>query len=562
MEAEDATEKKEEEGAEKAEKEEKGEKEGEEEEKKEGEEEKKEGQGEKKEGEEEKKEGEEEKKEGEEEKEKKEGEVEEKKESAEEKVTPLMDTKESDAKNSDGERDYSRSKFAPRNVKPLMKAPTKPPPKCAFPEGKAVFPHILLKNVKVEVNFGQKASEYPAPEGYQFIHCLPLESRVRSPLPPKEKAGCTVIYMVGLPYAGKSTWVKSFLESEEGAAGSYNLLSAAEMLRRMTNEGNERNPRDFTFVRSQRFSNGVKESFQDKANKCLSRFLEMAARKRRNFIIEEKSNTYDANQRRKMAPFKGFKRRAVVITTEEEEFKTRRVTLEKEGSSVPDRIMNEIKMNFALPTVEEKVEERDVTAFEEVSFVGVEDEEKVKELMNKYMEEAKAAPVEPRSSTPGRNNFRGNDRGRNQGRYDDRRNNQGSPFQNRAGGGNFQRRDFNQGGGNFRGNYDNRNRGGFQNNRNQQQFNRGGFKQGQYGQGQSNFQNFNTQQQFQQNWNNYNQQQYQAGYGNTGYGQQVAQQGYGNYAAQGAQAGWTPQQQLWAQQWQQYYQQQAAAQRK
>ena len=38
-------------------------------------------------------------------------------------------------------------------------------------------------------------------------------------------------------------------------------------------------------------------------------------------------------------------------------------------------------------------------------------------------------------------------------RYDDRRNNQGSPFQNRAGGGNFQRRDFNQGGGNFRGNY-------------------------------------------------------------------------------------------------------------
>jgi len=53
-----------------------------------------------------------------------------------------------------------------------------------------------------------------------------------------------------------------------------------------------------------------------------------------------------------------------------------------------------------------------------------------------------------------------------------------------------------------------------------------------------------------------------AGYGNTGYGQQVAQQGYGNYAAQGAQAGWTPQQQLWAQQWQQYYQQQAAAQRK
>ena len=57
--------------------------------------------------------------------------------------------------------------------------------------------------------------------------------------------------------------------------------------------------------------------------------------------------------------------------------------MEKEGSSVPDRIMNEIKMNFALPTVEEKVEDRDITAFEEVSFVGMEDKEKVQELMKK-----------------------------------------------------------------------------------------------------------------------------------------------------------------------------------
>ena len=62
----------------------------------------------------------------------------------------------------------------------------------------------ILQNVRVEVNFGQKASEFPPPEGYQFIHCLPLEARVRSALPPKEKADCTVIYMVGLPFAGKN----------------------------------------------------------------------------------------------------------------------------------------------------------------------------------------------------------------------------------------------------------------------------------------------------------------------------------------------------------------------
>ena len=85
--------------------------------------------------------------------------------------------------------------------------------------------------------------------------------------------------------------MNTFLASEEGQAGNYHVLSAMEMFKRMTSQGLDRNPRDFTFVRDRRFSNGVKESFQDKANKCLARFLDMAARKRRNYIIEEKSNT-------------------------------------------------------------------------------------------------------------------------------------------------------------------------------------------------------------------------------------------------------------------------------
>ena len=62
--------------------------------------------------------------------------------------------------------------------------------------------HFTPQNVKVEVNFGQTASAHPAPEGYQFIHNLPLEARVRSPLPPKEKSECTVMYLVGLPFSG------------------------------------------------------------------------------------------------------------------------------------------------------------------------------------------------------------------------------------------------------------------------------------------------------------------------------------------------------------------------
>ena len=85
--------------------------------------------------------------------------------------------------------------------------------------------------------------------------------------------------------------MSALLASEEGKEKNYNLLSAPEIFKRMTSMGVDRNPRDFTFVRDRRFSNGVKESFQDKASKCLSKFFDLASRKRRNYIIEEKSNT-------------------------------------------------------------------------------------------------------------------------------------------------------------------------------------------------------------------------------------------------------------------------------
>ena len=42
--------------------------------------------------------------------------------------------------------------------------------------------------------------------------------------------------------------------------------------------------------------------------------------------------------------------------------------------------MNEIKMNFNIPKVEEDEKE---TAFEEVTLAGIEDKEKVEEIINK-----------------------------------------------------------------------------------------------------------------------------------------------------------------------------------
>ena len=59
---------------------------------------------------------------------------------------------------------------------------------------------------------------------------------------------------------------------------------------------------------------------------------------------------------------------------------TRLTELKKVGSNVPKGIMNEIKLNFTIPKVEEN---KEVSAFDDVTFVGVEDKEKVDEIVNK-----------------------------------------------------------------------------------------------------------------------------------------------------------------------------------
>lgn len=56
------------------------------------------------------------------------------------------------------------------------------------------------------------------------------------------------------------------------------------------------------------------------------------------------TNVYASAQRRKMRPFEGFKRRAVVLVPTDEEFKSRIAKREKEeGKDVPDNAVLEMK---------------------------------------------------------------------------------------------------------------------------------------------------------------------------------------------------------------------------
>ncbi|XP_037533652.1 heterogeneous nuclear ribonucleoprotein U-like protein 1 [Nematolebias whitei] len=300
--------------------------------------------------------------------------------------------------------------------------------------GRALFPHVLVKNCAIEFNFGQKREPYfPPKEGYTFIHNLPMEEKIRGTKGPANKSDCEILMMVGLPACGKTTWaMKHAVENPEK---KYNILGTNAIMDKMKVMG----------LRRQRNYAGRWDVLIQQATQCLNRLIEIAARKRRNYILDQ-TNVYGSARRRKMRPFEGFQRKAIVICPTDEDFKERALKQTNEqGKDVPDHAVLEMKANFSLP---------DPCDFlEDVTFVELQRDEATK-LLKEYNEEGKKAGPPPDK------------------RFDNR---QGGSFRAR-GGSNFQRYDNRDG---FRGGYQNRSgeggsgyRGGY---------NRGGYNQNRWG---------------------------------------------------------------------------------
>ncbi|XP_075302238.1 LOW QUALITY PROTEIN: heterogeneous nuclear ribonucleoprotein U-like protein 1 [Opisthocomus hoazin] len=242
--------------------------------------------------------------------------------------------------------------------------------------GRALFPHVLVKNCAVEFNFGQRAQAFAVPPGFAFLQHLPPAERVRGTRGPDSKAECEILMMVGLPAAGKTTW--ALKHAAANPAKRYNILGTNAIMDKMRVMG----------LRRQRNYAGRWDVLIQQATQCLNRLIQIAARKRRNYILDQ-TNVYGSAQRRKLRPFEGFQRRAVVICPS-----TREAALsangarrtDEEGKDVPDHAVLEMKANFTLPEAGEFLDS--------VLYVELQRDE-AEALVRRYNEEGRAAAPPP-----------------------------------------------------------------------------------------------------------------------------------------------------------------------
>ncbi|XP_034024481.1 heterogeneous nuclear ribonucleoprotein U-like protein 1 isoform X2 [Thalassophryne amazonica] len=412
--------------------------------------------------------------------------------------------------------------------------------------GRALFPHVLVKNCAVEFNFGQKREPYfPPPPGYTYIHNLSLENKIRGTKGPTTKSECEILLMVGLPACGKTTWAQK--HAVNNPEKKYNILGTNAIMDKMKVMG----------LRRQRNYAGRWDVLIQQATQCLNRLIEIAARKRRNYILDQ-TNVYGSARRRKMRPFEGFQRKAIVICPTDEDLKARTLKQTNEqGKDVPDHAVLEMKANFTLP---------DVCDFlEDVTFVELQRDEAEK-LLKQYNEEGRLAGPPPEKRFDNRQGgFRGRGGGSFQ-RYDNRDGSRGG-YQNRSGDANsgyrggYNRGSYNQnrwgsnyrdGGSDARSSYSRPQQSGGSYNR-PAPYNKGGYSQG-YSQSYS---PGYSQGSYNQNYYNYSQYPgYSQSYSQTPATGQTYSHQQQQPQQQPQQQSYNQQYQQYAQQWQQYYQNQ------
>ncbi|XP_074269973.1 uncharacterized protein LOC141592963 [Silene latifolia] len=200
----------------------------------------------------------------------------------------------------------------------------------------AFFPHVLLKNTVVKMQFSMEDGLIPI-EGYKpWASAMKDEKAIVGPSLTSE-TDCEVIMMVGLPASGKSTWAEKWVK--EHPEKRYVLLGTNLALDQMKVPG---------LLRKNNYGERF-DKLMDRATGIFNTLLLRASKVPRNYIIDQ-TNVYKSARKRKLKPFAFYHKTAIVVFPRAEDLKLRAEKRFKEmGKDVPPEAVYEMLANFVLP---------------------------------------------------------------------------------------------------------------------------------------------------------------------------------------------------------------------
>ncbi|XP_020692795.2 heterogeneous nuclear ribonucleoprotein U-like protein 1 isoform X1 [Dendrobium catenatum] len=206
-----------------------------------------------------------------------------------------------------------------------------------LPWESALFPHVLLKNVVVQLLFSISDGLTPMDAYKPWNSAIEDGNAIFGPTFSR-KEECEVLMMVGLPASGKTTWAEKRVKDHPEKR--YVLLGTNLALDLMKVPG---------LLRKRNYGERF-ELLMDRATGIFNTLLARAAKTPRNYILDQ-TNVYKTARKRKLKPFMKFRKIAVVIFPMPTELKDRAAKrFEEMGKEVPADAVNEMIAHYALPT--------------------------------------------------------------------------------------------------------------------------------------------------------------------------------------------------------------------